>query len=54
MVLRKKRNDTKIKNVSGLPSRFLRKHRSDMKLGTLLKKERVTALNQLRKKKRNR
>ncbi len=50
MVIRKKRNDSEIGNISGMPQEVLDKYRNDAQLGTILKKERVTSLYALKKK----
>ena len=50
MVLKQKRNDTKIENISGLPTEIRDKYRSDTQLGTVLENERVVSLSQLKKK----
>ena len=50
MTFRKKRGDTKIGNVSGIPKEVLDKYRNDAHLDTTLEKERVTSLHSLKKK----
>ncbi len=50
MPIRKKRNDTEIGNISGMPTDVLDKYRDDTHLGTVLGRERVTSLHQLKKK----
>ena len=50
MVFRKKRDDTKMGNVSGIPYDVMDKYREDIHLGTVLKKEHVSSLSQLKKK----
>lgn len=50
MTIRKKRNDTEMGNVSGIPYKVMDKYREDIHLGTVLKRENVTSLSQLKKK----
>jgi len=50
MVFRKKRDDAKMGNVSGIPYDVMDKYREDIHLGTVLKKEHVSSLSQLKKK----
>lgn len=50
MKLRKKRGDTEIRNISGMPQEVLDKYRGDAHLDTVLEKERVTTLYALKKK----
>ena len=50
MVYRKKRKDTKIDNISGIPDQVKKKYRSDSHLDTILGREHVTTLHQLKKK----
>ena len=50
MIFRKKRGDTKIGNISGMPKEVQGKYRNDAHLDTTLKKERVTSLHSLKKK----
>ena len=50
MVIRQKRDDTKIEHISGIPAAVRRKYRSDATLGYVLDAERVVSLSQLRKK----
>jgi len=50
MVFRKKRKDTKIGNVSDLPSKVRGRYRSDTNLGTVLRDYGVTTKSQLKKK----
>lgn len=54
LVIRKKRDDTKIRNVSDLPGEVKRKYRSDTNLGTVLRDYGVTTKSQLKKKLRDR
>ena len=49
----KKRGDTKLKNVSGISEKVREKYRSDSHLETILKREKVTSLHQLKKKYRD-
>ena len=46
----RKRKDTKLKNVSGISEKVREKYRSDSHLETILKRENVTSLHQLKKK----
>ena len=50
MAFRKKRDDTKLGNVSGIPYDVMDRYREDAHLGTVLKREHVTSLSQLNKK----
>ena len=50
MTIRKKRGDTEIGNISGMPKEILDKYRDDAHLDTILEKERVTSLHGLKKK----
>lgn len=50
MGFRKKRDDTKMGNVSGIPYKVMDKYREDIHLGTVLKKENVSSLSQLKTK----
>ena len=50
MVFRKKRKDAKIENISGIPDQVKKKYRSDSHLDTILEREHVTTLYQLKKK----
>lgn len=50
MTFRKKRGDTEIRNISGIPPEVLDKYRGDAHLDTVLEKERVTSLHGLKKK----
>ena len=50
MAFRKKRGDTEIGNISGIPKEVLDKYRNDAHLDTTLEKERVTSLYSLKKK----
>ena len=50
MPFRKKRGDTEIGNVSGMPKKVLGEYRNDAHLDTILQKERVTSLHNLKKK----
>ena len=53
MQIRRKRGDTEIGNISGMPKEVLGKYRNDAHLDTTLKKERVTSLHSLKKKYNN-
>ena len=46
----RKRGDTKLKNVSSISDKVREKYRSDSHLETILKREKVTSLHQLKKK----
>jgi len=50
LVIRKKRDDTKIRNVSDLPTDVRSRYRSDTNLGTVLRDYGVTTKSQLKKK----
>ena len=50
MTFRKKRDDTKLGNVSGVPYDVMDKYREDAHIGTVLKREHVTSVSQLKKK----
>lgn len=50
MVIRKKRSDTEIGNISGMPKEVIEKYRKDAHLDTVLRKEGVTTLHALKKK----
>ena len=49
----RKRGDTKLKNVSSISDKVREKYRSDSHLETILKREKVTSLHQLKKKYRD-
>ncbi len=53
MVYRKKRDDTKIRNVSGLLREITEKYRSDTTIGKVLSDYKVTTLGELRRKMRS-
>ncbi len=53
MVIRKKRDDTKIRNVSGLPKEITDNYRSDATIGKVLSDYKVTTLGELRRKMRS-
>lgn len=50
MVIRKKRDDTKIEHISDLPNSIKEKYRKDTHLGTVLRDHGVTTKSQLKKK----
>lgn len=50
MVIRKKRDDTKIRNISGLPKKITDNYRSDATIGRVLSDYKVTTLGELRRK----
>lgn len=50
MGFRKKRDDAEIGNISGIPYKVMDKYREDAHIGTVLKRENVTSLSQLKKK----
>lgn len=50
MPFRKKRSDTEIGNIPGMPKDVLDKYRDDAHLDTTLDKENVTTLHDLKKK----
>lgn len=54
MAIRRKRDDTKIGNISGLPKEIYEKYRSDTHLSTVLADYGVSTLYHLRKKLRER
>ena len=49
-MFKRKRGDTKLKNVSGISKKVEKKYRSDSHLETILKREKVTSLHQLKQK----
>ena len=53
MPFRKKRDDTKIRNVSGLPREITDNYRSDATIGRVLSDYKVTTLGELRRKLRS-
>lgn len=50
MVIRKKRDDTKIRNISSLPKEITDNYRSDATIGRVLSDYKVTTLGELRRK----
>lgn len=50
MAFRRKREDAKMGNVSGIPYEVMDRYREDIHLGTVLKRENVSSLTQLKKK----
>lgn len=50
MPFRKKRGDAEIGNIPGMPKEVLDKYRNDAHLDTVLEKEHVTTLHDLKKK----
>lgn len=54
MPIAKKRDDTKIRNISYLPKEITDKYRSDTQIGTVLRDYKVTTLGELRRKLKSR
>lgn len=54
MVIRKKRDDTLLRNISGLPKEITDKYRSDTTIGRVLSDYKVTTLGELKRKLRGR
>ena len=50
MPFRKKRSDAEIGNISGVPKKVSAEYRNDAHLDTILKREHVTTLHDLKKK----
>lgn len=54
MVIRKKRDDALLRNISGLPKEITDNYRSDATIGKVLSDYKVTTLGELKRKLRGR